>query len=175
MASVKWNLDPTHSELGFKVRHLMITNVSGSFGSFSADVETEEEDFTTAKVNFSADVATINTGNEQRDGHLKSADFFDTENHPKLTFEGTKMEKVSGNEYKLHGNLSIRGTVKPATFDVEFGGIGKDPWGNTKAGFSLDGKINRNDWGLTWNAPIEAGGMLVSEEVKIHAEVQFAK
>jgi polyisoprenoid-binding protein YceI len=175
MASVKWNLDPTHSELGFKVRHLMITNVSGSFGSFSADVETEEEDFTTAKVNFSADVATINTGNEQRDGHLKSADFFDAENHPKLTFEGTKMEKVSGNDYKLHGNLSIRGTVKPATFDVEFGGIGKDPWGNTKAGFSLNGKINRNDWGLTWNAPIEAGGMLVSEDVKIHAEVQFAK
>jgi polyisoprenoid-binding protein YceI len=175
MASVKWNLDPTHSELGFKVRHLMITNVSGSFGNFSADVETEEEDFATAKVNFSADVATVNTGNEQRDGHLKSADFFDAENHPKLTFESTKMEKVSGNDYKLHGNLSIRGTVKPATFDVEFGGIGKDPWGNTKAGFSLNGKINRNDWGLTWNAPIEAGGVLVSEDVKIHAEVQFAK
>ncbi len=175
MASVKWNLDPTHSELGFKVRHLMITNVSGSFGNFSADVETEEEDFATAKVNFSADVATVNTGNEQRDGHLKSADFFDAENHPKLTFESTKMEKVSGNDYKLHGNLSIRGTVKPVAFDVEFGGIGKDPWGNTKAGFSLNGKINRNDWGLTWNAPIEAGGVLVSEDVKIHAEVQFAK
>ncbi|MDZ4751085.1 MAG: YceI family protein [Flavobacteriales bacterium] len=175
MSTIKWNLDPTHSEIGFKVRHLMITNVSGSFGRFSADVETEGDDFTTAKIKFTAETASVNTGNDQRDGHLKSADFFDSENHPNMTFESTKLEKVEDDKYALHGNLTIREKTNPVKFDVEFGGIGKDPWGNTKAGFSLDGKIKRTDWNLSWNAPVEAGGLLVSEDVKIQAEIQFSK
>ncbi|MEY3398191.1 MAG: hypothetical protein RL220_785 [Bacteroidota bacterium] len=172
---MKWNLDPTHAEIGFKVRHLMITNVSGAFKKFNGEVETDGEDFTTARVKFSVETSSVDTGNEQRDGHLKSADFFDAENHPNMVFESTGMKKVDDGNYELHGNLTIRETTHPVKFDVEFGGIGKDPWGNTKAGFSLNGKIRRTDWGLNWNAPIEAGGVLVSEDVKIHAEVQFAK
>lgn len=175
MSTQKWVIDPSHSEIQFKVKHLMITTVTGSFGTFEGTAETEGDDFSTAKIQFSADIASIDTKSEQRDGHLKSADFFDAENHPKLSFESTGLVAKGGNEYTLKGNLSIRGVSKPVELDVEAAGIANDPWGNAKAGFTLSGKINRKDFGLVWNMATETGGVLVSEEVKILAEVQLAK
>jgi polyisoprenoid-binding protein YceI len=175
MNKTTWALDPTHSELQFKVKHLMITTVTGSFKNFTASVETEGDDFSTAKIDFSAEVRSIDSGNEQRDTHLKSGDFFEVEKYPALSFSSTKLEKKDDENYMLHGNLTIKGISKPVAIPTEFGGIAKDPWGNIKAGFTLNGKINRKEWELTWNAPIEAGGVLVSEEVKIIAEIQVVK
>lgn len=171
----KWVLDSTHSELTFKVKHLMIANVKGEFRKFNAELESANEDFTKAVINVTIDAASIFTNEDQRDGHLKSADFFDAANYPELTFKGTSFKKVDDENYKLTGVLTIKGVSKEVALDVEFGGINKDPWGNQKAGFSLNGKINRKDWGLNWNAALETGGVLVSEEVKIAAEVQFVK
>jgi len=171
----KWAIDPTHSEIGFKAKHLMITTVSGKFEKFQGEVETNGDDFHNAKINFSADVASITTGSEQRDGHLKGADFFQMEKYPQLTFTGSSFDKIKGNEFKLKGNLTINDVTKPIELQVEYSGTAKDPWGNTKAGFIVDGKLNRKDWGLNWNVALEAGGMLVSDEIKIHCEVQFAK
>ena len=173
--TTKWVLDPSHSEILFKVRHLMITNVRGEFTRKTAEVTTNGDDFSTAKVNVTVDTASIFTNDEARDTHLRSADFFDVENHEKITFEGTKFEKVGSDEFKLTGNLTMLKVTKEITLDVEFGGITKDPWGNEKAGFSVSGKISRKDWGLIWNAALEAGGVMVSDEVKISAEVQFVK
>lgn len=170
-----WNLDASHSEVQFKVRHMMITNVTGHFGTFNATVETEGDDFTTAKINFTADVDSISTKNEQRDGHLKSEDFFDAANHPQIKFEGTKLEKAGGADYKLHGNLTIRSTTKPVVLNVEYGGTVQDPWGMTRAGFTVEGKINRKEYGLHWSAVTEAGGLVVSDDVKLIATVQFTK
>jgi polyisoprenoid-binding protein YceI len=175
MATTIWNLDPAHSEIGFKVRHMMITNVSGSFSSFQVSATTEDEDFTKSSISFSADISSIHTGNDQRDGHLKSPDFFDAETFPKLSFVSTSFEKKNGEEYILKGDLTIKGITKHIELGVEFGGIGKDPWGNQKAGFSLQGKINRTDFGLSWNAALETGGVMVSEEIKLQAEIQLVK
>ena len=175
MSTTKWNLDPMHSEVGFKVKHMMITNVSGSFEKFDAKVETTDVDFTTAKIEFVADVNTITTANKDRDNHLKSPDFFDAANYPQLKFVSTKIEKKDEENYILHGLLTIRDVTKAAKFDVEFGGIGKDPWGNTKAGFTVTGKLNRTDFKLNWNAALETGGVLVSEEVRLQAEIQLVK
>lgn len=174
MATTQWNLDPSHSEIGFKVRHMMISNVSGLFTKFAATLETEGDDLTTAKTTFVAQTSSINTGSEQRDGHLRSADFFDAENHPELTFKSNKLEK-NGEQYSLNGDLTIRGKSHPVKFDVEFSGLNKDPWGNTRAGFTISGKIKRTDWDLVWNVALETGGLLVSEDVKIQVEVQFTK
>ncbi|PBQ34615.1 hypothetical protein CNR22_23500 [Sphingobacteriaceae bacterium] len=175
MSKIKWNLDPAHSEVTFKVKHMMITNVSGNFTDFSVDAETEGEDFTTANVTFSTRTTSVNTNSEQRDGHLRSPEFFDSEKFPELKFKGTKYEKVSGDDYKLHGDLTIKDVTKNITLDVEYGGINKDPWGNMKAGFTVSGKINRKDFGLTWNAALETGGVMVSEDVKINCEIQLVK
>jgi polyisoprenoid-binding protein YceI len=175
MANTKWALDPTHSEIQFRVRHLMITHVTGSFGKFTADLETEGENFETAKVSFTAEVDSITTNNEQRDGHLKSADFFETSKYPVLTFLSSKLERISGEEYTLHGTMSFHGVSKNITLHVEHGGVIKDPWGSTRTGFSLEGKINRKDFGLVWNASTEAGGVVLSDEVKIHASAEFVK
>lgn len=175
MSTTKWVLDPTHSEIGFKVKHMMFTNVSGKFNQFEATAETEGDDFETAKIHFSGDASSISTGNEDRDTHLRSGDFFDAENNPKLQFESTSFTKKSADSYELKGNLSIRGVSKPIVLDVEYGGIGQDPWGNTKAGFSATGKISRKDWGLNWNSALEAGGVLVSDEVRLVIELQFVK
>jgi polyisoprenoid-binding protein YceI len=131
-------------------------------------------DFTSATVRATADADSIYTNNKDRDTHLKSADFFDAQNHKQIVFEGSA-EKKSDDTYQLKGNLTMKGITKPVTFDVEFGGMVKDPYGNEKAGFSFDGKINRKDWGLNWNAMLETGGVMVSDEVKIHGEVQFIK
>lgn len=175
IAKTKWNLDPTHSELGFKVKHMMITNVSGSFGKIDGHVETTGVDFSSAKIEFTADVNSITTANADRDNHLKSPDFFDVANYPQLKFVSTKMEKKDEENYVLQGDLTIRDVTKPVKFNVEFGGIGKDPWGNEKAGFTIIGKINRTDYKLNWNAALETGGVLVSEEVKLQAEIQLVK
>ena len=171
----RWIVDPSHSEITFKVKHLMIANVKGEFQKFNASIEAAGADFKHARVHAKMDAATIFTNDETRDQHLRSADFFDAGNHPHLEFTGTGMQHVSGNDYKLTGELTIKGATKPVTLDVEFGGMNKDPWGNEKMGFSLSGRINRKDWGLNWNAALETGGVLVSDEVRIHAEVQFTK
>jgi polyisoprenoid-binding protein YceI len=175
MSQTKWVLDPAHSELQFKVKHMMITNVSGSFSDFTASLDQEGDSFANASIRFSAKVDSISTGNEQRDGHLKSPEFFDTASHPEITFESTSFTLVEGDDWKLNGTLTIKGVSHNVSLDVEFGGIQNDPWGNTKSGFSLKGKINRKDFGLNWNAVLETGGVMVSEEVRIHAEIQLLR
>lgn len=175
MATTKWSIDPTHSEIGFKVKHMMFTNVSGQFEKYDATVTTDGDNFENAIIDFTADVASINTNNADRDGHLKSADFFDVENSPKLTFKSTSFTKVDDNNYELAGNLTIKGTEKAVKFPVEFSGLMTDPWGNTKVGLNVLGKINRKDWGLNWNSALETGGVLVGEEVKMNIELQLAK
>lgn len=171
----KWSLDPGHSEIGFRVKHMMITSVSGTFGKYDASVETEGDDFSTASIEFTADVDTITTHNEDRDKHLKSDDFFAADKYPQIKFKSTRIEKKDDENFILHGDLTIRDVTLPIALDVEMGGIGKDPWGNTKAGFSLTGKIKRTDYKLNWNAALETGGVLVGEEVRISAEVQLVK
>jgi len=174
MATKNWVLDPTHSEVHFKIKHLMITNVTGSFDIFNVTAQTENEDFTKAKVSFTADVNSISTNNEQRDGHLKSDDFFNAEKYPQIKFVATKTENVDNDgSYELYGDLTIRDVTKNVKLSVEFGGVVKDPYGNTKAGFTINGKINRKDFGLTWNAATETGGVIVSDEVKIACEIQL--
>ena len=176
MATTKWVLDPTHSEVEFKIKHMMISTVTGNFKKFDATVETEGEDFTTAKVTFTVDVDSIDTKNEQRDGHLKSVDFFDTANFPEFKFVATKYENVDNDgSYEVYGDLTIRGITRNEKFDAEFGGVIKDPWGNTRAGITITGKINRKDFGLTWSGATETGSLIVSEEVKIHVALEFVK
>lgn len=170
-----WKVDASHSEVGFKVKHLMITNVRGSLGQFDIEAQTQQDDFENVNVNFTGQVASITTGSEQRDGHLMGADFFDAENHPMISFVASGMKKKSDDEFELNGDLTIRGVTKPIALNVEYSGLAKDPWGQIKAGFVVEGKINRKDFGLVWNAPTETGGLLVSDEVKIHSEIQMVK
>lgn len=164
-----------HSEITFKVKHLMITNVTGSFQQFDATMESNEDDFSDAKIQFEADVNSISTNNEQRDGHLKGADFFAAEEFPKLQFSSTSFTKKSADTYSLKGDLTIKGITKPVELTVEYGGNMTDFYGQNKAGFEISGKINRSDFGLTWSAVTEAGGVVVSEEVKLHLAVQMVK
>lgn len=173
MATTKWILDPTHSELGFKVKHLMISNVKGNFTQFEASID--GDDFTKSSVNVTIDVASISTNNTDRDNHLKSADFFDAENHSQIIFKGNSLSKIDDENYTLSGTITIKGISKDISLNVEYGGTNKDPWGNEKMAFAVNGKLNRSDFDLTWNAALETGGVLVSEEVKINAEVQFVK
>ncbi|HXB94769.1 MAG TPA: YceI family protein [Puia sp.] len=176
MATTKWVLDPSHSEVEFKVKHMMISNVSGDFEKFDATVETEGEDFMTAKVSFTADIDSISTGSEQRDTHLKSADFFDAAKFPQLKFVATKYENVDNDgSYEVYGELTIHGVTKPVRLDVEFGGVIKDPWGNTRAGITVSGKINRKDFGLSWHGVTETGSLIVSDEVRVHVGLEFVK
>ncbi len=174
-ATTKWAIDPTHSEIEFKVKHLMISTVTGKFNSFHAEAETISDDFSNASIRFHAEVNSINTGNEQRDGHLKSDDFFNAEQFPTLSFASTSFTKKSDSTYVLAGNLTIRDITKPVELAVEFNGVMTDPYGNTKAGFELSGKINRKDFNLKWSATTEAGGVVVSDEVKLVCNVQLAK
>ncbi|MEP6617395.1 MAG: YceI family protein [Ginsengibacter sp.] len=175
MTTTKWILDASHSEIRFKVKHLMISSVAGQFSDFNATVETSGEDFTTAKVHFTAEIKSITTNNEQRDAHLQAADFFDGQNYPQLVFEGKKLEKISDDAYKMDGTLTMKGISKDLTFNVEFGGQTQDPWGNTRVGFELNGKLNRKDFGISFSMVSETGGILLGEEVKIFANVQFVK
>ena len=167
--STKWNLDPAHSEITFKVRHMMISNVKGEFKNFNVDLESADDEFKNVKANAKIDTASISTNNTDRDNHLKSAEFFNAEAHPQITFETDSLNE------DVTGNLTINGVTKPVKLEVDFGGINVDPWGQTKAGFSFEGKIKRSDFGLNWNAALEAGGVMVSDEVKIAGELQFVK
>jgi polyisoprenoid-binding protein YceI len=174
MATTKWALDPTHSELQFKVKHLMITTVTGSLKTLTAELTSESDDFDNAQVSFEAEIGSIDTGNTDRDNHLKSGDFFDAEQFPKISFKSTSVSK-DGDDLEVKGDLTIKDVTKSIKLNVEFGGIATDPWGNTKAGFTLSGKINRTDFGLTWNAALETGGVMVSEDVRLLGELQFVK
>ena len=170
----KWLIDPAHSEVHFKIKHLVISTVTGSFKKFEGSVESEKDDFSDAVIQFSADTANVDTNNEQRDGHLRSDDFFNAEKYPKLTFTSTGIEK-DGDEYALKGNLTIRDVTKPVELKVEYGGTTQDSYGQTKAGFDITGKINRQDYGISFGAVSETGGLLLGDEVKINANVQFVK
>ena len=174
MTTTKWALDPTHSELQFKVKHLMITTVTGSLKTFSATLASNEGGFTDAEISFDGDISSIDTGNTDRDNHLKSADFFDAEKFPTMSFKSSSVEK-DGDDLSIKGDLTIKNVTKAVKLTAEFGGIATDPYGNTKAGFTLSGKINRTDFGLTWNATLETGGVMVSEDVRILGELQFVK
>lgn len=175
LTTTKWNIDNAHSEVQFKIKHLMISTVTGSFKTFAATAEMEGNDFSTAKISFSAETNSIFTNNEQRDGHLKGPDFFDAEKFAYITFISTGIKKKDDENYEVTGDLTIRDVIKPVTLNIEFTGLMKDPWGNQKAGFNINGKISRKEWGLTWNAALEAGGVMVSDEVKLMAEVQMVK
>lgn len=167
--ATKWNLDPTHSEITFKVKHMMISNVKGSFTNFNSELVSEDETFKNVTVKTSIQTDSINTNNTDRDNHLKSEDFFNVAVNPEITFESNSLNN------EVTGNLTINGVTKPVALEVEFGGINVDPWGNTKAGFSFEGKIKRSDFGLNWNSALETGGVLVSDEVKIAGELQYLK
>ncbi|MBB6325904.1 polyisoprenoid-binding protein YceI [Algoriphagus iocasae] len=173
MATTKWIIDPTHSEVSFKVKHLVISTVTGYFRKFEGSLESASENFDGATVKFTADIDSIDTNQTDRDNHLKSADFFDAANHPKLSFEG-KLSEEDG-DYKLIGNLTMRETTKEVTLSVDLGGVTDDPYGQTKAGFEIEGKVNRKEFGLSWSAVTEAGSVVVSDQVKLHLSVQLIK
>ena len=170
-----WKIDSTHSEINFKVKHLVISTVTGHFSKFDAAIETSKEDFSDAKINFEADINSISTKNEQRDAHLKSADFFDAEKHPRMSFVSKSVKKISDHEMQIIGNLSLRGITKEITLDVIYNGTVAGLGGTEVAGFEVRGKVNRFDFGLQWNAITEAGGVVVSNEVKIEILAEFNK
>ena len=170
-----WNIDPTHSEVKFKVKHLVISTVSGHFNNFSASIQGESADFTDSKITFEADVDSIDTKNAQRDGHLKSADFFDAGNHPKIAFVSNTITKIDDSDYKVNGVLTIRGVSKEIALNVTYNGAVKGFGGVDVIGFEITGKLNRHDYGLSWNAVTEAGGVVVGEEVKLEIFAEFNK
>jgi polyisoprenoid-binding protein YceI len=170
-----WAIDPTHTEIGFKVKHMMFTNVSGKISGYTATIATDGDEFGNAAIDFTAAVNSITTGSADRDAHLLSADFFDVAQFSTIHFVASSFTKVDNSDFELTGNLTIHGVTKPVKLAAGFGGLMKDPWGNIKAGFSISGKISRKDFGLTWNAALETGGVLVSDEVRIIAEVQLIK
>lgn len=175
LEKVIWNLDPTHSEIQFKVKHLVISTVTGQFSRFTASLESVGEGFEGASASFAADIDSISTNNEQRDGHLKSPDFFDAAAYPHLRFQSTSFEAAGEGKYRVNGHLTIKDQTHPVVLEAEFGGIVVDPYGQTKVGFEGTGAISRKQFGLTWNATTEAGGVVVSDEVKLIFNVQFVK
>jgi polyisoprenoid-binding protein YceI len=168
----KWAIDPAHTEVQFKVKHLVISTVTGKFNQFEGTLNSETEDFDGADAAFSIDVNSVSTNSEDRDNHLRSNDFFAAEEYPKITFENGRLKKVKDDQYTMSGDMTIRGTTRPVTLNVVYNGTMKDPWGNMKAGFEITGKLNRKDYGLTWNTITEAGGMLVGEDVKLEINAQ---
>lgn len=176
ITKIKWAIDPLNSQIGFRVKHLMFTNVRGSFKEFDASIYTTGEDFTTAEIDLWINPASIDTGNEKRDEHLKSTDFFDVEKFREINFMADSLLEVDkdGN-YELYGALTLKGISRQIKLNVEFGGLRKDPWGTDRALFTINGKINRKDWGLNWNAALETGGVLVSEDVWLICELQLIR
>lgn len=170
-----WQLDASHSSIGFSVKHLMIATVKGSFGKFEASFSGDDKDLSNAKVTVKVDTASIDTSNDQRDAHLRSPDFFDVENFPAITFAGKRIIGEAFGDFKIVGDLTIRGVTKEITLDATFEGRAKDPWGNSRLGYSANGKIRRSDFGLNWNQALEAGGVVVSEDVKISVEASFVR
>jgi polyisoprenoid-binding protein YceI len=171
---IKWVVDPTHSEVHFKVKHLVISTVTGTFKVFDGELLTDNDDFENAEIDFSLDVTSIDTNQEQRDEHLKGADFFNSAEYPRISFKSTSFKK-DGDDYQLRGDLTIKDITKPVTLNVEFGGSATDFYGNEKAGFEITGKINRKDFGLTWDGVTEAGAIVVGEDIKLSINLQFAK
>ena len=174
-AQSKWSFDKAHSKISFNVEHLVISEVNGQFASFDGAVTSSSEDFAGSSIDFSIEVASIDTDNDRRDGHLKSDDFFNAEKFPTITFKGKSLEKVEGNQYKLTGDLTIRDVTKEVVLDVKYGGTVKDPYGNIKAGFKVTGNINRFDYNLKWNAAMESGGLVVGENVEIVGNIELTK
>jgi polyisoprenoid-binding protein YceI len=170
-----YKIDQSHSEVTFKVKHLMIASASGKFTEFDGTMKSNKEDFSDAVVTFEANAASVTTNNEQRDTHLKGDDFFSAEKYPKITFKSTGLKKISGDDYKLNGDLTIRDVTKPIELKVTYNGTIVDPWGNTRLGFEVEGKVNRHEYGLKWNAVTETGGLVVGPDVKIHANVELIK
>lgn len=170
-----WVIDGSHSRVQFSARHMMISTVRGEFAKFSGTVEFDEKNPAATKVDVSVDTASVNTKDEKRDGHLKSPDFFEVEKFPTMSFKSKKVTSVDGNSAKLVGDLTIKGVTHEATLDTEYNGTAKAPWGTTSAGFTASGKINREDWGLTWNAPLETGGVLVGKDIKIEIDLEIVK
>lgn len=169
----KWQIDQAHSTIGFEVKHMMVSKVKGQFTNYSADVEVDNlEDLTSAKIDITIDTTSINTSNEDRDNHLKSAEFFDIEQFPDIKFNSTNITK-DGDDYKVSGDLTIKDVTKPAVFDVEYGGKGTNPWGVEVYGFEAETKIDREEFGLTWNAALETGGVLVGKDIKIKVELEL--
>ena len=175
MAATKWTIDPLHSEVMFKIKHLVISTVTGSFSKFEGTAITKEDSFENADINFAIDVNSIYTGQEQRDAHLKNGDFFDAETFPKIIFQSTAFIRTAPENYILKGDLTLKGVTKEVTLNAEYGGIEKDLYGNTKAGFEVSGIINRKEFGLTYNALTETGGLALGENVKLSANIQLAK
>jgi polyisoprenoid-binding protein YceI len=175
MENSKWAVDTAHSSVDFSIRHMMISKVKGSFDSFEAQIDADPQDLTSANIQVSIDVSSIDTKNTDRDAHLRTADFFDVENNPKLTFESTSITKKGDGEYSVNGNVNLHGVTRPETFTVSFEGAGKDPWGNEKVGFSATGTLKRSDYGLTYNAALETGGVLLGDDVKVSIEIQASK
>ena len=172
----KWSIDQSHSRIAFKIKHLMISYVTGRFERFNADIYTTTKDFTTAEIDLWIDAASINTGDEKRDQHLRSKDFLDVPNHDQIIFRANQIGKPDKNgNRRLRGDLTIKNIIKNVELNVQFGGIAKDPWGNEKAGFTVSGKINRNDWGLNWNSNIETGGFILGEEIIISCDIELIK
>jgi polyisoprenoid-binding protein YceI len=170
-----WHIDASHSEIQFAVRHMMISTVRGRFNQFSGTVEADEQNPTAARVEVQIDTASLDTGDEKRDTHLRSPDFFDVQQFPTMTFKSTRIEQVDDRHGRLQGDLTIRDVTRPVTLDVEYAGMAKSPWGTTSAGFSAETRINRKDWGLNWNVALETGGWLVSDEIRISVEVELVK
>lgn len=174
--TAKWAYDFSHSKIGFSVRHFGITETDGYFRKFQGSAASEKEDFSDLQVELIIDVDSIDTNDSQRDGHLKSGDFFESDKFPEMIFRSSKLERTEDTNYKMYGDLTIKGITKPIVLDMEFSGlVPKDPFGNTKAGFLIFGKINRKDWGITWNAALDHGGVAVSETVKISCPIQLLK
>ncbi|MBU6213621.1 MAG: YceI family protein [Actinomycetales bacterium] len=169
-----WTIDPAHTQIGFVARHAMVTKVRGTFDTFSGSLTIDPANPADSKVSFTADLASVNTGVADRDGHLRGSDFFDVENHKEMVFESTEVT-VAGETGTLKGNLTIKGITQPVSIDVEIGGVTKDPFGNTRAGFEGTATISRKDFGLTWNAPLEVGGWLVSDEIKVVLDIAAIK
>ena len=170
-----WNIDPTHSQVNFKVKHLVVSTVTGQFNNFKATIESDKPDFSDASIMFEAEIASISTKNEQRDGHLKSADFFDAGQYPTMKFASTSVKKLSEHELKVTGNLTLRGITKEIALDAIYNGTVAGFGGNLVAGFEITGKLNRFDYGLQWNALTETGGVVVSNEVKLEIAAEFNK
>ncbi|MDT8417724.1 MAG: YceI family protein [Lutibacter sp.] len=174
-AQSKWNIDASHSSIRFAVDHMVISEVEGIFSTYEGSVTTTKDDFSDAKINFMVDVNSVDTDNAKRDEHLRSADFFETEKYPKMTFVSTSVTKTGTNKYNLKGKLSLHGVTKEITLAMTYGGTTKDPWGNTKAGLKVTGVINRTDFGLKYNSVLEAGSLMIGEDVTITAKVELAK
>jgi len=171
----KWNIDPSHSQIGFKVKHLMVTNVRGVFNEYVGNIYTTNNDFQDAEIALSINSASISAGDNSRDIHLKSPDFFDVENFKEINFKGAALQRIKGSKYILRGDLRIKEVTKAIMLDVEFNGIVKDPWGSKRAAFEVTGSISRKDFGITWNNMLETGGVMVSDEVTINCEIQLVQ